>query len=98
REVAEDRMLAANQVVSALARPRVPELATFALPDRIPADDDVAASDEALAQGLVVRLAVGRMAARDEDGGMFTGATVWHVDQSGDEDPRQTLEDEFLDV
>ena len=98
REVAEDRMLAADQVVSALARPRVPELAAFALPDRIPADDDVAASDEALAEGLVVRLAVGRVAARDEDGWMFSGAAVRHVDEGGDEDSRQTLEDELLDM
>src|SRR6266702_232133 len=48
-QVSQYSVLRADQVVTALLRLCIPELAPFALPDRVPANDKVPALDEPLA-------------------------------------------------
>ena len=98
RQVAEHRVLAADQVVAAALPRRIPELAAFALAHRIPADDDVAASGETLAEGLVVRLAVRRVAARHEHRRMLPGLPSGTYTSAVTKTPGQALEDDLLDV
>ncbi len=97
-QIAQDGVLATNQVVAALPGRGVPELASLALAHGIPADHDVPARGQPLAQGLIVGLAVGRVAGRHQHRRMVPPAVVRDVHQGRHEDPRQTLEDDFLDV
>ena len=97
-EVAQDGVLATDQVVAALPGRGIPELASLALAHGIPADHDVPARGQPLAQGLIVGLAVGRVARRHQHRRMVPPAVVRDVHQGRHEDPGQTLEDDFLDV
>lgn len=76
-------MLPADHVVTGLHRPRIPELGPFALSDRIPADDEIAALDQSLTKFLIVDLAPGRMAGSHEYGGMHLCTIFWHVYKRG---------------
>ena len=99
REVAEDRVLAADEVVAAAAPRLVPELAALALADRVPAEDDVPAPSEANGDLLVagVGLADRRVAAGDEHCRLSPDGSVGHVDEGRHVDAGQALEDELLD-
>ena len=97
-KVSEDRVLAANQVVAASSARRIPELAAFALPDRIPTDHDVAAQRKPLTQCMVVRLAVRGVAAGDEHCRTGPLAAVGHVDERRDVDTGNALENQLLDA
>ena len=92
-------MLAAHQVVTAAAPRRVPELAALALAHGVPAQDHVPPPREADRDLLVgrVRLADGRVAAREEHGGLRSGRGVGHVEQRRDVEARHALEDHLLD-
>src|ERR1700741_2342755 len=90
-------MLGADQVVSALARFRVPELTALALSHRIPSDNDVSPLYQALAQGLVVHLPVLGMARWHKDRGMFAVPIFGHIDQRRNIDSRQTFKNQLLD-
>ena len=92
-------MLAADEVVAAAAARGVPVLAALALADGIPADHDVPAAGELPADLLVVAegLAVGRVAAGDEDGGLGSARGIGHVDERGHVQAGQALEDDLLD-
>ena len=96
-EVAENGVFAADQVVAAAARRSVPELAALTLTHRVPADHDVAPPHEALAERLVVGLAVRRVAAGDEHRRTRGGSAFGHVQQRRHEHAWQAFEDELLD-
>ncbi len=99
REVAEDRVLAADEVVAAAPARLVPELAALALADGVPAEDDVPAAREAGRDLLVggVGLADRRVAAREEHRGLAPRGGVGQVHEGGHVDSRQALEDELVD-
>ena len=97
-EVAQDGVLATNQVITALPGSGVPELASLALAHGIPADHDVPTRRQPLAHRLIVGLAVGRVAGCHQHRRMVPPAVVRDVHQGRHEDPRQTFEDDFLDV
>ena len=99
REVAEDRVLAADEVVAAAPARLVPELAALALADGIPAEDDVPAAHEAGRDLLVagVGLADRRVAAGDEHRRLLPDGSFGHVDEGRHVDAGQALEDELLD-
>ena len=99
REVAEDGVLAADEVVAAAPSRRVPELAALALADGVPAKDDVATAHESCRDLLIagVRLADRRVTAGDEDRRLLPDGSLRHVDEGGHVEAGQALEDELVD-
>ena len=99
REVAENGVLAADQVVAAAPARLVPELAALALADGVPAEHDVPAPHEAGGDLLVVGVGLPdlRVAAGEEHRRLLPGRCVRHVDERGDVDAGQALEDDLLD-
>ena len=91
-------MFAADQVITALLCFCIPKLASFALPDRIPADDEIAAQDQPLTESLVVIFSVWRVPGRDEDGWMQRAAVFGHIDERGHIITGDALVDEFLNM
>ena len=92
-------MLAADQVVAASPPRGVPELAALALPDRVPAQDDVPAPGEPRANLLVVSesLPLGAVPARHQDRRTPARRTLRHIQQCGHVEAGQALEDYLLD-
>ncbi len=97
-KVSQHGVFGADQVVTALLRLRVPELAALTLPDRVPTDDEVAALDQSLANILVVNLSLGRVAGSNKDGGMHFGAILRHVYERGYIKAGEALIEELFDV
>ena len=64
-KVAHHGMFPANQVVPALARLRIPKLAAFPLPNRVPRNDNVPSTRQTLTQSLIVNLSISRVARGD---------------------------------
>ncbi len=99
REVAEDGMLPADEVVAAPAARRVPELASLPLAHGVPAEDHVPAADEAHGDLLVggIGLSQWRVAARHEDGRLRSRRRVGQVQEGRHVKPGKALEDDLLD-
>src|SRR6185369_16218293 len=91
-------MFGTDQVVSALCVLRIPELAAFSLPHRIPRDDDITTLHQPLAKCLIVVLSIGGVAAWHKDPRVFFNSVVWRVHQGCDIDPWQAFENELLDM
>src|SRR5215471_11499204 len=70
-QIAEHRVLCADQVVPALPCFHVPELTALALTDRVPRQHYIPALNQSLTQCLIVSLAVRRVSCRDENGWTF---------------------------
>ena len=97
RQVSQNRVLGANQVVAAFVVFFIPELATFALTKRVPRNDYIPALHQTLAERLVIRFSVCRMAARDKHRRMFA-CSIGRVHQSRNIYSRQAFKYQFLDM
>src|SRR5205085_10684187 len=101
-EIAENGVVATDQVVAALAGLCVSELAPLPLADGVPRKYNLPALHQPLAQRLVMIFAVGRMSRRHENRGMLFGsaplAFIRHVEQSTHINSRNAFEDHLLNL
>ena len=95
-QISDNGMLATNQVVTALACFRIPELAALALSDGIPGEHHVAPQRQLLSQILVMQLADGRVPAGNQHGWMFSGAIVGYIHQRRDIYSGKAFENQLL--
>ena len=96
-QVAHHRMFGADQIVAALRRLGVPELAALSLPDRIPRQHDVSPFREPLTHLLIIDFSVGCMPSRQQYGRAFPCTIVWDIDERGNIHAGKALKDQFFD-
>jgi hypothetical protein len=96
-KIAENGVLATNEVVTAAVSLNVPELTSFPLTDRVPGNRQVTPFGESRAKGLVMDLPIGGVSCGDEHGGMTRRAVIRNIYQRGDINAWKAFEDEFLD-
>ena len=98
-EIAHDSVFGADQVVAALLCLRIPELASLALADGVPADDEIAALHQPLAKILdseFFRFA--ECPAARERRGELCSSILGHIDERRDIEAGKALVDELLDM
>ena len=95
-------MLGTNQVVAALAGLCIPELAPLSLADRVPGQDNISTLHKALAQRLIMVLAVWGMSSRHENGRIFFAlarlAFIRQIDESSHIDSRKAFKNHLINV
>src|SRR5260221_2283870 len=97
RQVAHHRMFGADQIVAALRRLGLPELAALSLPDPVPRQHDVSPFREPLTQLLIIDFPVGCVPSRQQYGPASPCTIVWDIDDRGNIHTEKTLKDQFFD-
>src|SRR5256885_2354958 len=101
-KITEYGMLGTDQVVAALPGLCIPELAALPLADRVPGQNNVPAQYQALAQRLIMILAVSGVSRGYENGRIFFCfaciAIVRHIQKSSHIQSRKAFKNHLTDV
>src|SRR5665213_3648321 len=82
-EVPHYSVLGAYEVITAFLCLCVPELASLALPNGVPTNDEIAALHESLTKVLIVNFSIFRMSGGYQDRGMDLIAILGNIHESG---------------